>query len=155
MERRRLGTPEPDPRQPSGLVDGEVVDVDAGGLVSVKPGNSPALVGAAAFVDMDNGTCRSLRVVVGAAAATPQEFPETEKLAAGQKLDIVDDLLALGAQQLAAGLRGGQDRARTGAVDPGTTAHQRQHPSDHGVPSLDFMSERRRSPSTDSPRAGS
>lgn len=45
-------------------------------------------VGTAAVVDLDaEGVCRSLRVVVGAVAATPQEFPEAEQLATGRALD--------------------------------------------------------------------
>jgi carbon-monoxide dehydrogenase medium subunit len=44
-------------------------------------------LGAAAFVDVDaDGVCRDLRVVVGAAAATPQEVPSAENLARGERL---------------------------------------------------------------------
>jgi carbon-monoxide dehydrogenase medium subunit len=44
-------------------------------------------LGVAAFVDLDaGGACKDLRVVVGAAAATPQEVPGAEKLAIGHQL---------------------------------------------------------------------
>ncbi len=48
-------------------------------------------VGVAAFADMDGETCRELRVVVGAAAATPQEVPAAERIATGQPLS--DELI--------------------------------------------------------------
>lgn len=45
-------------------------------------------IGTAAVADVDEeGLCRSLRVVVGAVAAKPQEFDEAEALAVGQVLD--------------------------------------------------------------------
>jgi carbon-monoxide dehydrogenase medium subunit len=44
-------------------------------------------LGTAAVVDLDDaGGCRELRVVVGSAAATPQEVESAEKLAVGQRL---------------------------------------------------------------------
>lgn len=44
-------------------------------------------VGVAAFLDNGaNGTCKELRVVIGAAAGRPQQFPEIEKLAEGRQL---------------------------------------------------------------------
>jgi len=43
-------------------------------------------VGVAAVVERQNGTCQSLRVVVGAVAGTPQEISAAEALAAGQPL---------------------------------------------------------------------
>ncbi len=49
-------------------------------------------IGTAALVDLDeDGICRELRVVVGAVAEKPQEFPEVEALATGQRL--TDDLV--------------------------------------------------------------
>ena len=46
-------------------------------------------LGVAAFVDRDGGaTCEDLRVVVGAAAATPQEVDAAEKKAIGQPLTV-------------------------------------------------------------------
>ena len=45
-------------------------------------------VGVAAVVEVeDDGSCRSLRVVVGAVAGKPQEVPAAEGLAAGRSLD--------------------------------------------------------------------
>lgn len=41
-------------------------------------------VGVAAVVEQNNGVCEKLRVVVGAVAGTPQEFPAVEALASGQ-----------------------------------------------------------------------
>lgn len=44
-------------------------------------------VGTAACVDLDeDGVCSDLRVVVGAIAGTPQEFPEAEAMARGQRI---------------------------------------------------------------------
>jgi carbon-monoxide dehydrogenase medium subunit len=44
-------------------------------------------IGTAAFVDLDgDGVCRELRVVINAVAETPQEVPEAEQLARGQRL---------------------------------------------------------------------
>jgi carbon-monoxide dehydrogenase medium subunit len=51
----------------------------------------PAL-GVAAVGTFDDGTCRDLRVAVGAATEIPQRLPEVEALAAGQPL--TDDLIA-------------------------------------------------------------
>jgi carbon-monoxide dehydrogenase medium subunit len=57
-------------------------------------------IGTAAFVDLDQaGTCRELRVVIGAIASTPQEIASAEALAAGQRLD--DELLRTVAEQYA------------------------------------------------------
>ncbi len=44
-------------------------------------------VGVAAVVEHNQGVCNKLRVVVGAVAGTPQEFPEIEALANGQTLN--------------------------------------------------------------------
>jgi len=44
-------------------------------------------VGVAAVVEHNQGVCKKLRVVVGAVAGTPQEFPEIEALANGQALN--------------------------------------------------------------------
>jgi carbon-monoxide dehydrogenase medium subunit len=44
-------------------------------------------VGVAAVVEHNQGVCKKLRVVVGAVAGTPQEFPEIEELALGQVLN--------------------------------------------------------------------
>lgn len=45
-------------------------------------------VGTAAIVRVaDDGSCADLRVAVGAAAETPQRFPDVEALAAGQRLE--------------------------------------------------------------------
>jgi carbon-monoxide dehydrogenase medium subunit len=55
-------------------------------LVTRSAEDRPCL-GVAAFVDVDSGaTCRDLRVVIGAAAATPQEAAAAEKKAIGQPL---------------------------------------------------------------------
>ena len=51
-EGRRLGTAEPDPRQSAGLVDGEVVDVDAGGEALGPEGLVRAFDDAARDVDL-------------------------------------------------------------------------------------------------------
>jgi carbon-monoxide dehydrogenase medium subunit len=40
-------------------------------------------VGVAAVMRLEGGVCRNLRVVVGAVAETPQEFPEVEALLEG------------------------------------------------------------------------
>jgi carbon-monoxide dehydrogenase medium subunit len=49
-------------------------------------------LGASAFVDLDEqGICRELRVVIGAVAETPQEVPEAEALARGERL--TDELI--------------------------------------------------------------
>jgi carbon-monoxide dehydrogenase medium subunit len=57
-------------------------------------------IGTAAFVDLDQaGTCRELRVVIGAIASTPQEIASAEGLAAGQRLD--DELLRAVAEKYA------------------------------------------------------
>jgi carbon-monoxide dehydrogenase medium subunit len=45
-------------------------------------------VGAVALVQLaDDGTCATLRVAVGAAAETPQRFPDVETTATGQRLE--------------------------------------------------------------------
>lgn len=53
-------------------------------------------VGVATVAEMseDDVTCKELRVVVGAVAATPQEVPEAEALAAGQPLEgeLIDEI---------------------------------------------------------------
>jgi carbon-monoxide dehydrogenase medium subunit len=54
-------------------------------FVSRSSEDRPCL-GVAAFLDTDGDVCRELRVAVGAAAATPQEFPAVEAIAAGQRL---------------------------------------------------------------------
>jgi carbon-monoxide dehydrogenase medium subunit len=44
-------------------------------------------IGACAWVDLtEDGTCRELRVTLGAVAGTPQEFPAAEAWAAGERL---------------------------------------------------------------------
>jgi aerobic carbon-monoxide dehydrogenase medium subunit len=44
-------------------------------------------IGACAWIDLDEaGVCSELRVTLGAIAATPQEFPEAEARAAGERL---------------------------------------------------------------------
>ncbi len=54
--------------------------------VSRSSEDRPCL-GVAAFIDLDGDeVCRELRVVVGAAAGTPQEVASAEKLATGQRL---------------------------------------------------------------------
>jgi len=44
-------------------------------------------VGVAAVVEQNQGVCKQLRVVVGAVASTPQEFPQIEQLANGRILN--------------------------------------------------------------------
>ncbi len=44
-------------------------------------------VGVAAMVEQNQGVCKRLRVVVGAVAGTPQEYPDVEALAQGKALN--------------------------------------------------------------------
>lgn len=44
-------------------------------------------IGTCAWIDLDeSGNCRELRITIGAVAGTPQEFPEAEQWARGQRL---------------------------------------------------------------------
>lgn len=52
-------------------------------------------VGTAAVIDLDDdGTCRSLRVVVGAVAGVPQEFADAEDIGVGRTLSagVIDEI---------------------------------------------------------------
>lgn len=52
-------------------------------------------IGACAWVDLDEtGLCRDLRVTLGAVSNVPQEFPEAENWAAGQRLtpDLINQI---------------------------------------------------------------
>ncbi len=80
--------------QPDEIVTGVVVPVPPEGsgtcyhkFVTRSSEDRPC-VGVAALVRLDSdGSTADLRVAVGAAAETPQRFPEVEALAAGQHLD--------------------------------------------------------------------
>jgi xanthine dehydrogenase YagS FAD-binding subunit len=45
-----------------------------------------AVVSAAVVLDMDNGVCRSARIVLGGVAPTPWRLPKVEQLLAGQRI---------------------------------------------------------------------
>jgi carbon-monoxide dehydrogenase medium subunit len=52
-------------------------------------------VGVSSVIDLaEDGTCRDLRVVVGAVASTPQEVPAAEALAVGEHLgaELIDEI---------------------------------------------------------------
>ena len=62
-----------------------------------------AVVSAAVVLEMDQGVCRSARIVLGGVAPIPWRLPQVERLLAGQR--ITPDLAAKAAEEAVAGAR--------------------------------------------------
>ena len=62
-----------------------------------------AVVSAAVVLEMDQGVCRSARIVLGGVAPIPWRLPQVERLLAGQR--ITPDLAATAAEEAVAGAR--------------------------------------------------
>jgi xanthine dehydrogenase YagS FAD-binding subunit len=76
-----------------------------------------AVVSAAVVLEMDKGTCKSARIVLGGVAPIPWHLPEAEKLLAGQKITP-----ELAAQVGEAAIKGAQPLAKNGYKLPLTQA---------------------------------